>query len=152
MFEAQAALTEKEALDHGLGEFLATRDDYRRFADESDGKQKVPTLRKVDKRPAPTVVRAFMHNGYFKTLKGVVHFYNTRDVKPPCKDAFTKETDALAQNCWPETQVKANVNKTELGDLRLTGEEEVAIVAFMQALSDGYEPPAGTKRLKPGLR
>jgi cytochrome c peroxidase len=139
-------------LDHGLGEFLATRSEYRQFVEESDGKQKVPTLRNVDKRPDPGFVKAFMHNGYFKTLKGVVHFYNTRDVKPPCKDAFTKEADALVQNCWPEPQIRANVNKTELGDLRLTGEEEDAIVIFMQALSDGYEPPAGTKRLKPGLR
>jgi len=65
-------------LDQGLGEFLATRDDYRRFAEESNGKQKVPTLRNVDKRPDPGFVKAYMHNGYFKTLKGVVSFYNTR--------------------------------------------------------------------------
>jgi cytochrome c peroxidase len=142
----------KKWLDQGLGEFLATRDDYRRFAEESNGKQKVPTLRNVDKRPDPAFVKAFMHNGYFKTLKGVVSFYNTRDVKPACKNPLTREADALAQKCWPEPQIKANVNKTELGDLGLTEAEEDAIVTFMQALSDGYEPPAGTKRLKPGVR
>ncbi len=139
-------------LDLGLGEFLATRADYRKFAKESEGKQKVPTLRNVDKRPDPAFVKAYMHNGYFKTLNGVVHFYNTRDVKPPCKNPFTREADALAQNCWPEAQIKANVNKTELGNLGLTNAEERAVVKFMETLSDGFEPPRGTKRLQPGPR
>jgi cytochrome c peroxidase len=139
-------------LDQGLGEFLASRTDYRKFADDNYGKQKVPTLRNVDKRPDPAFVKAYMHNGYFKTLKGVVHFYNTRDVKPACKSAFTREADAIAQNCWPEAQIKGNVNKTELGNLGLTDAEENAIVKFMQTLSDGFEPPAGTRRLAPGLR
>ena len=41
---------------------------------------KVPTLRNVDKRPSPGFVKAFGYNGYFKSLKEIVHFYNTRDV------------------------------------------------------------------------
>lgn len=142
----------KKWLDQGLGEFLASRADYRRFADDNYGKQKVPTLRNVDKRPDPAFVKAYMHNGYFKTLKGVVHFYNTRDTKPACKDPLTREADAMAQGCWPEAQIKANVNMDELGDLGLTDAEENAIVKFMQTLSDGFEPPAGAKRLAPGLR
>ena len=32
-----------------------------------------------------------------------------------------------------------NVNTDELGDLGLTAEEEDAIVAFMETLSDGYD-------------
>ncbi len=44
------------------------------------GKQKVPTLRNVDKRPAKRFVKAYGHNGYFKSLEEIVHFYNTRDV------------------------------------------------------------------------
>ncbi|MGA8050500.1 MAG: hypothetical protein WCA09_10005, partial [Burkholderiales bacterium] len=139
-------------LDQGLGEFLASRADYRRFASDNYGKQKVPTLRNVNRRPDPAFVKGYMHNGYFKTLKGLVHFYNTRDIRPACKNPFTTEADALAQNCWPEAQVKTNVNRSELGDLGLTDAEENAIVKFMQTLSDGFEPPAGTKRLTPGLR
>jgi cytochrome c peroxidase len=142
----------RQWLDDGLGEFLASRADYRAFAQDNYGKQKVPTLRNVDKRPDPSFVKAYMHNGYFKTLKGVVHFYNTRDVKAACRDPFTKESDAIAQNCWPEPQVKANVNRTELGDLKLTDAEENAIVKFMQTLSDGFEPALGVQRLKPGVR
>jgi cytochrome c peroxidase len=142
----------KKWIDQGLGEFLASRADYRQFAQENDGKQKVPTLRNVDRRPSPNFIKAYMHNGYFKTLKGVVHFYNTRDVKEPCKNPLTREADAIAQNCWPEAQIKTNVNKSELGNLGLTEEEELAVVKFMQTLSDGFEPPKGTKRLAPGLR
>jgi cytochrome c peroxidase len=139
-------------LDQGLGEYLASRVDYRQFAKENYGKQKVPTLRNVDKRPDPGFVKAYMHNGYFKTLKGLMHFYNTRDVKPACKNPFTREADAIAQNCWPEAQIKTNVNRKELGNLGLTDAEENAVVKFMQTLSDGFEPPAGTQRLAPGLR
>jgi len=139
-------------LDQGLGEFLASRADHRRLAGDNYGKQKVPTLRNVDKRPDAAFVKAYMHNGYFKTLKGVVHFYNTRDTKPACKNPLTREADAIAQGCWPEAQVGANVNKSELGDLSLTEAEENAIVKFMQTLSDGFDPPAGTQRLTPGAR
>jgi cytochrome c peroxidase len=127
-------------VDQGLGGFLNTRQDYQGFAQENRGKQKVPTLRNVDKRPNPQFVKAFTHNGYFKTLEGIVHFYNTRDVKPACPGSYT-EAAALAANCWPEAEVPANVNDTELGNLHLTADQEAAIVEFLKTLSDGYSPP-----------
>jgi len=125
-------------IDFGLGGFLETRSDYAALAEENLGKQKVPTLRNVDKRPDPGFVKAYTHNGYFKTLKGIVHFYNTRDVKPVCPDPFTTEVEALAQDCWPAPEVAENVNTTELGNLHLTEAQEDAIVAFLKTLSDGY--------------
>jgi len=125
-------------VDLGLGGFLESRVDYQQYAPQNYGKQKVPTLRNVDKRPYPEFVKAFSHNGYFKSLKSIVHFYNTRDVKPRCSDPFTTEAQALAQGCWPEPEVPNNVNTAELGDLKLTDAEEDAIVAFMKTLSDGY--------------
>jgi hypothetical protein len=67
-----------------------------------------------------------------------VHFYNTRDVKPTCQDPFTSEAEALAQDCWPEPEVPENVNDNELGDLKLSDEDEDAIVEFLKTLSDGY--------------
>ena len=33
----------------------------------------------------PDFVKAYGHNGYFKSLKAIVHFYNTRDVLPRCR-------------------------------------------------------------------
>jgi cytochrome c peroxidase len=119
---------------------LATRQDYARYAAANLGKQKVPTLRNVDKRPTPEFPKAFMHNGYFKTLEGVVHFYNTRDTKRVCPDRFTTEADALAAGCWPEPEVSVNVNNEELGDLKLTSAQEAALVAFLKTLSDGFVP------------
>ncbi len=115
-----------------------------RFADANVGKQKVPTLRNVDLRPAEGFVKAYMHNGYFKTLAGVVHFYNTRDVKPACSGPLGEQA-ALAANCWPAPEVTANVNKDELGNLGLSGADERAIVAFMKTLSDGYAAPASQR-------
>jgi cytochrome c peroxidase len=127
-------------IDRGLGEFLASRlQVYQQFAPANYGKQKVPTLRNVDKRPYEGFVKAYTHNGYFKSLKGLVHFYNTRDAKPVCVNPFTREADALAQNCWPAPEVPVNVNSQELGNLHLTEDQEEAIVTFMKTLSDGYQ-------------
>jgi len=126
--------------DKGLGGFLSSRMDYQQFAGANYGKQKVPTLRNVDKRPHANFVKAYGHNGYFKSLKGIVHFYNTRDAKPACADPFTREADALQQNCWPAPEVAVNMNTKEVGNLHLTEAQEDAIVAFMKTLSDGYQP------------
>jgi cytochrome c peroxidase len=101
--------------DLGLGGFLGDSD--------QNGKQKVPTLRNVDKRPEEGFVKAYAHNGFFKSLEEIVHFYNTRDVE-----------------AWPDPEVEVHVNTDELGDLGLTAEEEAAIVAFLRTLSDGYTP------------
>ena len=67
-------------------------------------------------------MKAYGHNGYFKSLEEIIHFYNTRDVE-----------------AWPAPECR-NVNTDELGNLGLTAEEEAAIVAFMKTLTDGYQP------------
>jgi cytochrome c peroxidase len=126
-------------IDPGLGGFLATRPDYAEFADANMGMHKVPTLRNVDLRPSSDFVKAYGHNGYFKSLEGIVHFYNTRDVLPQCSGSFT-EAQALAANCWPAPEVSENLNTAELGNLGLTPDEEAAIVAYLRTLSDGYVP------------
>ena len=108
-------------IDYGLGGFLLTRTDYSSMATENMGKHKVPTLRNVDKRPDNGFTKAYMHNGVFKSLKEVVHFYNTRD-----------------DGSWPAPEVSANINTVQVGNLGLSDAEENAIVAFMKTLSDGY--------------
>jgi cytochrome c peroxidase len=111
----------KAWVDEGLGGFLETVAAYQDHAAANLGKYRTPTLRNVDKRPTPAFVKAYMHNGYFKSLKDVVHFYNTRDV---------------AGAGWPAPEVAANMNRAEMGDLGLTGAEEDAIVDFMRTLTD----------------
>ncbi|MDI6804901.1 MAG: cytochrome c peroxidase [Bacteroidota bacterium] len=120
-------------IDKGLGGFLETVPQYSQYAAENYGKHKVPTLRNVDKRPYEGFVKAYGHNGFFKSLKDIVHFYNTRDVKAT----------------WPPPEVPMNVNTAELGNLRLTSEDEDAIVAFLKTLSDGYILPGSIN--KPSL-
>jgi cytochrome c peroxidase len=119
-------------VDLGLGGFLdSLPDSYftnlglnkEETVAENNGKHKVPTLRNVDKRPGKNFPKAYGHNGFFKSLEEIVHFYNTRDVDP----------------FWPDPEVAANVNTDELGDLGLSKEAEEAIVAFMKTLSDGYK-------------
>jgi cytochrome c peroxidase len=114
-------------VDLGLGGFLNDPSQY--------GKQKVPTLRNVDLRPYPIFVKAFSHNGYFKSLEAIVHFYNTRDVLPACSEPLAI-ADRPGVNCWPAAEYGPTVNHAELGNLGLTDQEEADIVAFMKTLND----------------
>jgi cytochrome c peroxidase len=91
-------------------------------------------LRNVDKRPYAAFVKAYMHNGYFTSLKDVVHFYNTRDTLRRC----TPNDPGEKISCWPAPEVATNMNTRQLGNLGLSEDEENAIVAFMQTLTDGY--------------
>jgi len=127
-------------VDPGLGGFLKNAGYPAEVYMAERGKHKVPTLRNVDRRPNGGLVKAYAHNGYFKTLEGIVNFYNTRDVKPTCPGLYT-EAQALAAVCWPSPEVAENVNTTELGDLGLTDEDEDAIVDFLKTLSDGFVLP-----------
>jgi cytochrome c peroxidase len=123
--------------DEGLGGFLKTSGKYTGQATVHVGKHRVPTLRNVDLRPSPTFVKAYGHNGYFKTLEAIVHFYNTRDVLPVCEG----EPERAGVDCWPEPEIAANINRVELGALRLSPLDEAAVVAFLRTLSDGYTAP-----------
>ncbi|HLN20931.1 MAG TPA: cytochrome c peroxidase [Bacteroidales bacterium] len=122
----------KEWIDGGLADYLKTQPQYAMYAEQNLGKHQVPTLRNVDKRPSEGFVKAYGHNGYFRSLEDVVHFYNTRDVSEPESGSMPPA------RLWPEPEVKENINKADLGNLGLTAEEEAAIVAFMRTLSDGY--------------
>ena len=93
------------------------------------GKFKVPTLRNVALKPKNKDIKAFGHNGYFKSLEEIIHFYNTRDVD----GAGWKGVP------WPEPEFADTMNVVELGDLELTVFEEKAVVAFLKTLSDGYK-------------
>jgi len=129
-----------QLIDKGVGDFLRGADNvngnWRQYANKFDGKFQTTTLRNVDKRPSPDFVKAYMHNGYLKSLKEVVHFYNTRDTLGSCK---TANDPGERVSCWPSPEVPQNLNKT-IGRLGLTGREEDQIVAFLKALTDGYKP------------
>jgi cytochrome c peroxidase len=94
-------------VDLGVGAFLSKRHPLSQpssvdarwlpLARDNQARFQVPTLRNVDKRPYPTFVKAYGHNGYFKSLKSIVHFYNTRDVLARCQPNDPGE----GITCWP---------------------------------------------------
>ncbi len=102
-------------VDNGLG----AREDVNDAG--LNGAFKVATLRNI------AVTGPYMHNGLFKELKTVVHFYNTRDV-----GGINPETNAT----WETGEVELTKNVNELGNLGLSDEEEDALVAFLETLTD----------------
>src|ERR1700757_2491762 len=130
---------------------------WLQFAPSVDGQMQVMTARNVGmtppqcpttEAPGPYFLKELFHNGYIKSLKQLVHFYNTRDM-----NALTGETYAYnvtsghcpagtteKVNCWPMPEVPNNIDMTT-GNLGLTDEEENQIVAFLETLADGYTTP-----------
>jgi len=144
--------------DLGLGSFLRSAFgsgpnpnlNWKQYAPTVDGQMQVSSVRDVastppqcptTEAPGPYFQKAFFHNGYFKSLKQVVHFYNTRDkyaypvTSGHCPKGTTEKVD-----CWPMPEVRNNIDMTS-GNLGLTDEEENQIVAFLQTLSDGFTRP-----------
>jgi cytochrome c peroxidase len=103
------------------------------------GKVQVPTCRNVDKRPRANFVKAYTHNGYFKSLKALVHFYNTRDtLNGGVHQPAGMPGEGITY--WPPPEVNVNVDQT-IGHLGLTDAEENQIVAFLKTLTDGIVTP-----------
>jgi len=113
--------------DLGLGGFLNDP--------KQDGKFKNPHLRNIALTPP------YMHNGVLRTLKEVVHFYNTRDVLPLCVDPADNTNTGFGTTCWVEPEFPDTMDSSFLGDLNLTDAEEDAIVAFMLTFTDGFMAP-----------
>src|SRR5207244_9191738 len=101
--------------------------------------------------PGPYFQKEFFHNGYVKSLKQLVHFYNTRDVATfaknvtsgHCPSGTTEKVD-----CWPMPEVTNNLDMTT-GMLGLTDQEANQIVIFLQALTAGFDPNNPTVRNYP---
>jgi cytochrome c peroxidase len=74
--------------DLGMGLFLRSlsginpNSEWIQYAPSVDGQMQVSSARNAAMTPpnCPTFQKAFFHNGYVKSLKELVHFYNTRDV------------------------------------------------------------------------
>ncbi len=91
--------------------------------------------------PVPYYQKAFFHNGYIKSLKQLVHFYNTRDLHAyPVTSGHCPAGTTERVDCWPMPEVPNNMDTT-IGNLGLTDKEEDQIVAFLETLTDGYGLP-----------
>ena len=129
---------------------------------EFQGLFKAPSVRNSDKRPTPTFVRAYMHNGVFKSLEEVVHFYNKRNIavdtsgKEIAFDLRKGSPDGYAA-LFPPPEVLENVQNVagvtpaqataatesngQVGNLQLTAQQEQDLVNFLSILSDGFTKP-----------
>jgi cytochrome c peroxidase len=154
--------------DLGIGTFL--RSGPQTFPDPNqpqwlplaagvDGQMQVMTARDVAMTPPacptteagtgkPYFQKEFFHNGYIKSLKQLVHFYNTRDFQTtpvgvsyafPVTSGHCPPGTVERVTCWPQPEVPNNLDMTT-GALGLTDTEENQIVAFLQTLTDGYNP------------
>lgn len=65
-------------VDFGLGDFLKGAGYSSDVYEAELGKFKIPSLRNVDKRPSEDFVKAYGHNGYFKSLEDIILFYAWR--------------------------------------------------------------------------
>src|SRR5438309_5452559 len=143
--------------DLGLGTFLRSgfgsapnpNSEWIPFAPTSDGQFQVSTARNVamtpvgctTEAPGPFFQKEFFHNGYIKSLKQLVHFYNTRDVYAfPVTSGHCPPGTIEKVTCWPMPEVKNNLDMTT-GNLAMTDLEENQVVAFLQTLTDGFTKP-----------
>jgi cytochrome c peroxidase len=121
-------------VDNGFGAFLASAADtnpvWQAQAARFMGAFQVPTLRNVAVTQAG-FRRLYGHNGFFRNLDEIVHFFNTRDVLPVCTGAT-----GIGVTCWPAPEQPENKNTALMGNLGLSVQEEHSLVAFMKTLSD----------------
>jgi cytochrome c peroxidase len=156
-------------IDFGLGANPNPAPDGTRFFNKVPGDIvqfrglfKTPSVRDADTRPSPGFVKAYMHNGVFKSLQEVVHFYNKRNIAVNASGqeiAFDlrKGPPAGFTPLFPPPEVLDNVQNVagvtpaqataatesngQVGNLQLNPQQEQDLVNFMAILSDGFTKP-----------
>ena len=156
-------------IDYGLGANPNPAPDGTRFYKNVPGDIcqfrglfKTPSMRGTDERPSPDFVKAYMHNGVFKSLKDVVHFYNKRNIAvdangkeiafdlrkgppsgytplfpaPEVLDNVQNVTGVPPSQATPATEANGQV-----GNLQLSAEQEDDLVSFLKILTDRYTKP-----------
>jgi cytochrome c peroxidase len=161
-------------IDYGLGANPNPAPDGTKFYNKKPGDIlqfrglfKNPSVRNSDKRPYPTFVRAYMHNGVFKSLQEVVHFYNKRNIAvnaagqevafdlrdgpPSGYTALLPPPEVLdnVQNVAGLTPAQSAAEGVsgvvatngQVGNLQLSAAQEADLVNFLKILTDGYTKP-----------
>ena len=99
------------------------------------GMFKTPTLRNVASR------RAFFHNGQFKSLNDVLHFYNTRDTNPelwyPTVNGEVQKFNDLPITYRGNIDTQVPLDGRPVGSKPAMTEQDIAdLLAFLRILSD----------------
>ena len=104
------------------------------------GMFQTPTLRNTATR------RAFFHNGVFSNLQQVLDFYNFRDtnpgkVYPQAADGSVRKYDDLPAKYHANVDVSDPPFDRQSGETpAMTAQDEADIIAFLNTLTDGYQP------------
>ncbi|HLG82443.1 MAG TPA: cytochrome c peroxidase [Bradyrhizobium sp.] len=99
-----------------------------------------PTLRNTATR------HAFFHNGVFNSLQQVLDFYNFRDtnpekVYPHAADGSLQKYDDLPAKYQANVDVSDPPFDRHPGETpAMTAQDEADIIAFLNTLTDGYQP------------
>lgn len=108
------------------------------------GAFKVPTLRNV------AIREVFFHNGAFHNLRDAVRFYVQRDTDPWKYYPVVADGSVEKFNDLPSA-LRGNVNTREVpydrqpGQAPRLNEDEISdLLAFLQTLTDGYDPATDT--------
>jgi len=128
-------------VDYGLGGYLKSAGYGPEVYEPEMGKMKVPTLRNVDLRPSDGFVKAYGHNGFFKSLDDIVLFYHWRAVMDAGMGGGMGGGGGGGMgggsgmaNMFPPPEV--DQNRATLGMFPRPQVEN--IVQFLKTLSDGY--------------
>jgi cytochrome c peroxidase len=104
------------------------------------GMFKTPSLRNVATK------RGFFHNGVFHSLEDVMHFYVEREIKPEkwyptlAGGKVDKYNDIKLAHRKNVDILDAPFNRKRGDELALTEPEIKDVVAFLNTLTDGYQP------------
>lgn len=115
-------------IDYGLGGYLKAAGHPAEVYEPELGKVKAPTLRNVDLRPSPDFVKAYGHNGFFKSLDDIVFFYHWR----AAMDLGMGGGGMM--DMFPPPEVDQNRAVLNFFPRPLVDN----IVSFLKTLSDGY--------------
>lgn len=122
-------------VDFGLGGYLMSAGYSADIYEPEMGKFKVPTLRNVDLRESANDVKAYGHNGYFKSLEDIVFFYHWRAMMDNgCMGGgMGMGCDGMA-DMFPPPEVDQNRATMDM----FPRPQVNNIVTFLKTLSDGY--------------
>ncbi len=135
-------------VDTGLGGYLKEAQPQKGL--QENGKMKVPTLRNVDKRPSAHVVKAYGHNGYFKSLPDIIQFYAARGMHGGMMHGGMMGGRMMGmgmmgagmmhgrrmhgRRMFPAPEVDQNLAPLNM----IHRHDQANILAFLKTLSDGY--------------
>ncbi|MDN8007755.1 cytochrome c peroxidase [Burkholderia multivorans] len=108
--------------------------------DEFCGLFRTPSLRNVALR------KTFFHNGVYHSLEDVMHFYAERDIHPekfyPVVHGRVQRYDDLPKRYWTNINREPPFDRKP-GDRPALDEAEIKdVIAFLNTLTDGYQPTA----------